>query len=166
MRSVCSVGAKDKMRYIESEMADGGRAIPFSMTTVLGEGEEVQYETRRHWATAIPWLAAALLLSRATNALSLFLALLPFFQVKTYEYAVTSERVLARETLFRKNETSIPLDEVTDVSVRKGPFGARLGIGTLVVSTARGDVTFRAVEDPDAFAFYTRKTRTARSGEM
>ncbi|MDL2263730.1 PH domain-containing protein [Synergistaceae bacterium OttesenSCG-928-I11] len=162
MRSVCSMGAKDKMRYIENEMADGGRAIPFSLTAVLGVNEEIQYETRRHWATAIPWLVAALLLSRATNAVSLFLALLPFFQVKTYEYAVTNERILARETLFRKNETSIPLDEVADISVRKTPLSACLGIGTVVVSTARGVVVFRAIEDPDAFAFYAHKTRVAQ----
>lgn len=163
VRSFCSMGSKDKMRYIESELSvegGSGRAIPFSLLSELEENEEIVYETRRHWATTLPYLAVGLLLSRLTNALSLFLILPSVFQMKTYEYAITEKRVLARWGLFKTRTASIPLCEIEDVIAEESQVGRKLGMGNVTVKSAERTLSFKYIEDPRAFAFYANAQKT------
>lgn len=162
MRSICSMGSKDKMRYIESELSvegGSGRAIAFSILSDLEEGEDVVYETRRHWATTLPFLVIGLLLARFTNALSLFIILPSVFRMKTYEYAVTDRRVLAKWGLFKTRVESLPLSGVTSVDAADSAAERLLGIGDIVVRCGDKSHTFKHVEDPKAFAHYIRQTR-------
>lgn len=159
------MGAKDKMKYIEDELSDGGGAIPFSASSLLLPDEQVEYETRRHWATVIPYLLIALAFSRMTSALSLFLIMLPFFQVKTYEYIVTDMRIIAREGLFRQKTLEIPVEDVTDVSFKSAGIAEKIGIGEVIVNTADANIAFKFVEDPKALAYYIGKIAASRSAE-
>ena len=166
MRSVCSMGAKDKMRYIEDNLAEGGNAIPFSATALLEEGEEIVYETRRHWAVAMPYLIAALLLGRFTYGLSLSLLLLPLFQIKTYDYTLTDRRFIAREGVRRGICKVLPLAEVVTATPALGPLGAKLGLGSVMIETDSAKYAFHKIEDPAALAFYiNRAVARARTGD-
>lgn len=157
MRSVCSMGAKDKMRHIEAHMAEAGGAIPFSAASLLADDETILYETRRHWATMLPYLAAALLFGRFTSGLSLFLLLLPFFQIKTFDYTVTDRRIVVREGMLRPVHRSIPLTDISAVAPSVGPLGPLLGLGDVTIETSEGTSVLRKIEDPAAFAFYAKQ---------
>ena len=162
VRSFCSMGSKDKMRYIESELSvegGSGRAIPFSILSHLEEGEEVVYETRRHWATPLPFLAIGLILSPMTHALSLFLVLPALFQMKTYEYAITDRRVIAKWGLFKTHVDSIRLEEIENVAVGASSIGGKLGMGNARIETSGKTSEFRYIEDPWALAFYIEKAK-------
>lgn len=164
VRSFCSMGSKDKMRYIESELSvegGSGRAIPFSVLSHLEEDEEVAYETRRHWATSLPFLVLGLLLARMTYALSLFLVLPALFQMKTYEYAITGRRVIAKWGLFKTHVDSVPLEAVGEITVEETRLGTKLGMGNVTLKGTGRTWSFKYIEDPRAFAFYANKARKA-----
>jgi hypothetical protein len=161
MRSICSLGAKDKMRFVEEEFAEGSWAIPFSLTSLLEEGEELLYETRRHWATAIPYLLAGIFLARTISAFFLLILILPIFQIKTYDYAVTNKRILARQGLMRPRRTSVPLEAVEEMYAGESLPSAKLGMGCIVLKTEREIFRFEKIEDPRAFLFYANKARAA-----
>lgn len=166
VRSFCSMGSKDKMRYIESELSvegGSGRAIPFSILSHLEEGEEVVYETRRHWGTSLPFLAAGLILSPMTHALSLFLVLPSLFQMKTYEYAITDRRVIAKWGIFKTRVDSIALEEIDDITTAESPIGEKLGMGSVMIRTGERTFEFRYIEDPKAFLFYIKKARQGKA---
>lgn len=169
VRSFCSMGSKDKMRYIESELSvegGSGRAIPFSILSELEEGEDIVYETRRHWATTLPFLALGLLLARFTNALSLFIVLPSVFQMKTYEYAVTNRRVLAKWGLLKTRADSILLCEIEDAVTEENRIGKILGMGSVSIKCSERTLSFKYIEDPKAFVFYikTQKEKAETSG--
>lgn len=160
VRSFCSMGSKDKERFIESQLSvEGGSGghIGFSILAHLEEDEEVSYETRRHWATTMPFLAVALLLARFTNALSLFLVLPALFQMKTYEYAVTDRRIVAKWGLLKTRVDSIPLEEIEDVAVTEGRLGRLLGLGNATIRAKGKKYRFCMIEDPRAFLYYANQ---------
>lgn len=162
VRSFCSMGSKDKMRYIESELSvegGSGRVIPFSILSELEEGEDIVYETRRHWATTLPFLIAGLIFARYTNALSLFIILPSVFQMKTYEYAVTDRRVLAKWGLFKTRLDSMPLSEIEDVITEGNRAGKMLGMGNAALKGAGRTLSFKYIEDPAAFEFYIKRQK-------
>ena len=167
VRSFCSMGSKDKMRYIESTLSvegGSGRAIPFSILSHLEEGEEIVYETRRHWGTSLPFLAIGLILSPMTHALSLFLVLPSLFQMKTYEYAVTDRRVIAKWGLFKTHVDSIPLEDVRNVVVGENFIGKKLGMGNVRIDSGEKTSEFQYIEDPWAFVFYIDKAKKEKMG--
>lgn len=148
------------MRFIEEELAEGNRSIPFSLASILEEGEELYYETRRHWAILLPFLILGLLLSRATSGLSLLLILSPAFQIKTYDYAITDRRVIARQGMLRPERIEIPLGQIVSVEVAPQPSLLEwLGVGTVCIHTGECSFRFHGIEDGRAFAFYLEKTR-------
>lgn len=49
-------------------------------------------------------------------------------------YTLTDHRLLASSSLFTRETTSVPLDQVSAIEQRRGPIDALLGLDTLVVS--------------------------------
>lgn len=68
---------------------------------------------------------------------------LPFLEiyVRANTYYLTTERVLSEYKFLSKNQTSIPYEQITDLSPRSSFFNRILGCGTVHVQTAGADVT-------------------------
>jgi len=66
---------------------------------------------------------------------------------------VTDRRVVWKSGLFSKNERTIPLQQVQDVSVSYGFFGQLLGYGTIRIESAGGpepEIVAINIAGPDA----------------
>ncbi len=154
--------SKDKRRYLETVMSDGGgeRHLLYSQ---LEPDEEVIYETRTHWLLLVPAFALALLLSRLTSGLSLVLALPVVYAVKNFEYFVTDKRILTRSGFFKVRQTEVPIACVTSVEVSQNAFTRLLGIGDVTVRAGDGETRYRLIEDPQSFRHYIGQAGTVKA---
>ncbi len=88
------------------------------------------------------------------------------------EYRVFRDKLEYYEGFFTVEEKSIALSDVTEVSLLKGPFQSRYGLGTVVLATRAGVVSSRRpgirlanVEDPDTvYANVKELVERARGG--
>lgn len=71
----------------------------------------------------------------------LFTVGLYFFSWRTKTLELTDRRVVLRSGVFSKNERSIPLVKVQDVTVDRGPIGRIFGFGDLRIESAGGSNT-------------------------
>ncbi len=68
------------------------------------------------------------------------------------QFVLTSRRVLLRNGYTGRDIEAIPLEEIREVTVTRGPFAGFLGIGTVVVRSTGDErvLLLRGVRDPDA----------------
>lgn len=71
----------------------------------------------------------------------LFTLGLYFFPWRSKTLELTDRRVVLRSGVFSKNERSIPLVKVQDVTVDRGPIGRMFGFGDLRIESAGGSNT-------------------------
>lgn len=71
----------------------------------------------------------------------LFSAGIYFFWWRSNTLELTDRRVVLRSGVFSKNERSIPLVKVQDVTVNRGPVGRLFGFGDLRIESAGGSST-------------------------
>lgn len=87
----------------------------------------------------------------ATYVLALAaLALAARARQRTAEYVVTDTRVYARRGRLLTRVHLAPLDRITDLRFHEGPLERLLGISSLTVMTAGGDVHFAGLADAGA----------------
>jgi uncharacterized membrane protein YdbT with pleckstrin-like domain len=134
----------------------------------LLNGEEVQLETEKHWASPVAdsWQAVLLILAsfvvawlqtdqtagvmgfvnRVLNLLELGLFLggvgwigYNIIAWRTAKYAVTNMRVLGHEGLLRSRNTDTLLTSVTDVRTKMSAVGKSLGYGDISIMGSSGE---------------------------
>jgi hypothetical protein len=154
------------------------------MSTVsqnLLQGEQVVFESRKHWIAPIRASLVALALIAAAAIVSVLLpsggildalwSLVGFIrwivlvgalawivynivEWRTAQFAVTNLRVLRYEGLVRKRTSETLLSAISDVKLRIGLIGSRLDFGDLEIFTtsgAAGADTFRSITGAAAF---------------
>ena len=154
------------------------------MSTVsqnLLQGEQVVFESRKHWIAPI---RASLIAAALVVAAAIVSVLLPsggildplwslvgiirwivlvgaaawivynVVEWRTAQFAVTNLRVLRYEGLVQKRSSETLLSAISDVKLRIGLIGSKLDFGDLDIFTtsgAAGADTFRAITGPAAF---------------
>lgn len=104
---------------------------------------DVDRLTARYWAFAL--IAVVWLLQLARWA----------YRTVTFEYRLTTRRLLFDRNFTRSGRAQIDLRDVSGVAVRRGLFDRRLGVGTVRVFARDPRVptlSLRAVVDPDGVA--------------
>jgi hypothetical protein len=132
------------------------RRVLFSpLSSFLDEGERVIYETKKHPALVLPFVAVALALSLPTYLLSLVLLAFPLVQMKN-GYVVTNKRIIAREGFILPRLFEIPLGEISCVGVGESLLGAKLGMGSVILRGGRDTLLLRGLKDPKSFLSHTK----------
>ena len=103
-------------------------------------GEQVVFETRRHWIAYF-------------SLLGLFtLGLVPLIQYWTSEFAITNKRVIVKEGLLYRDTLELNLQRVESVSVDQSLMGRMLGYGTItIIGTGGTRETFHRIAYPLEF---------------
>lgn len=83
------------------------------------------------WAT-IAWIALAVV----GVALALWLTIAPLVRWRTTHFIVTSDRVMAREGVFKRTGLDIPLSRINSVRFEHSLLDRVLGCGTLIIESA------------------------------
>ncbi len=83
------------------------------------------------WAT-IAWIALALI----GLVLVAWLTLAPLVRWRTTHFIITSERVMAREGVFKRTGLDIPLSRINSVRFEHSLLDRVLGCGTLIIESA------------------------------
>ncbi|MDX8033631.1 PH domain-containing protein [Lentzea sp. BCCO 10_0856] len=83
------------------------------------------------WAT-IAWVALAV----AGVVLIMWLTITPVVRWRTTHFIVTSDRVMAREGVFKRTGLDIPLSRVNSVRFEHSLLDRVLGCGTLIIESA------------------------------
>ena len=103
-------------------------------------GEQVVFETRRHWIAYFSLRGV------------LTLGLLPLVEYWTSEFAITNKRVIVKEGLIYRETLELNLQRVESVSVDQSLFGRMLGYGTLtIIGTGGTRETFHRIAHPLEF---------------
>jgi uncharacterized membrane protein YdbT with pleckstrin-like domain len=134
----------------------------------LMQGEEIVYETNKHWLSPISdsWKALLLIIGAivlswlepetTTGILGFFGRVIELFKLglffaglgwiiynfvawRTAEYKVTNLRVLAHDGLLRSRQTDTLLTSVADVRTKVSAVGRGLGYGDITVYSASGE---------------------------
>ena len=83
------------------------------------------------WAT-IAWIALAVV----GVVLIMWLTLAPLVRWRTTHFIVTSDRVMAREGVFKRTGLDIPLSRINSVRFEHSLLDRMLGCGTLIIESA------------------------------
>ncbi len=83
------------------------------------------------WAT-IAWIA----LAAVGVVLIMWLTLAPLVRWRTTHFIVTSDRVMAREGVFKRTGLDIPLSRINSVRFEHSLLDRVLGCGTLIIESA------------------------------
>lgn len=83
------------------------------------------------WAT-IAWIALAVV----GVVLIMWLTLAPLVRWRTTHFIVTSDRVMAREGVFKRTGLDIPLSRINSVRFEHSLLDRVLGCGTLIIESA------------------------------
>ncbi|MEV6243499.1 PH domain-containing protein [Lentzea sp. NPDC051838] len=83
------------------------------------------------WAT-IAWIALAVI----GVVLIMWLTLAPLVRWRTTHFIVTSDRVMAREGVFKRTGLDIPLSRINSVRFEHSLLDRVLGCGTLIIESA------------------------------
>jgi membrane protein YdbS with pleckstrin-like domain len=83
------------------------------------------------WAT-IAWIA----LTVVAVALALWLTIAPLVRWRTTHFIITSDRVMAREGVFKRTGLDIPLSRINSVRFEHSLLDRVLGCGTLIIESA------------------------------
>lgn len=83
------------------------------------------------WAT-IAWVA----LTVAGIVLIMWLTIAPLMRWRTTHFIVTSDRVMAREGVFKRTGLDIPLSRINSVRFEHSLLDRVLGCGTLIIESA------------------------------
>jgi membrane protein YdbS with pleckstrin-like domain len=83
------------------------------------------------WAT-IAWIALTVI----GLALIMWLTLAPLMRWRTTHFIVTSDRVMAREGVFKRTGLDIPLSRINSVRFEHSLLDRVLGCGTLIIESA------------------------------
>lgn len=83
------------------------------------------------WAT-VAWVALAVV----GVVLIMWLTLAPLFRWRTTHFIVTSDRVMAREGVFKRTGLDIPLSRINSVRFEHSLLDRVLGCGTLIIESA------------------------------
>src|SRR5262249_42591338 len=103
-------------------------------------GEQVVFETRRHW---IAYFSLRGLFT---------LGLLPLIEYWTSEFAITSKRVIVKEGLIYRDTLELNLQRVESVSVDQSLIGRLFGYGTItIIGTGGTRETFHRIAHPLEF---------------
>jgi uncharacterized membrane protein YdbT with pleckstrin-like domain len=106
----------------------------------LIRGEQVVYETRRHW---IIFLSLRGLLT---------LWFLPLIDYWTSEFAITNKRVIVKVGLISRQTLELNLQRVESVSVDQSILGRLLGYGTItIIGTGGTREPFHRIANPLEF---------------
>lgn len=76
-------------------------------------------------------------------------------------YAITSHRVVVRNVFTGQEIQSMDLEDIGEITVQQGMIASFLGIGTLVLRSARGDqvMRLRGIQDPEAAQHHLQTVR-------
>ena len=103
-------------------------------------GEQVVFETRRHW---IAYFSLRGLFT---------LGLLPLIEYWTSEFAITNKRVIVKEGLIYRDTLELNLQRVESVSVDQSLMGRMLGYGTItIIGTGGTREMFHRIAHPLEF---------------
>ena len=103
-------------------------------------GEQVVFETRRHW---IAYFSLRGLFT---------LGLLPLIEYWTSEFAITNKRVIVKEGLVYRDTLELNLQRVESVSVDQSLVGRMLGYGTItIIGTGGTREMFHRIAHPLEF---------------
>lgn len=105
--------------------------------------------------------ALAYVVAGAFPVLAAGLYLVAVAQQRSAEYVVTDERVYARRGRLLTRVHFAPLDRITDMRYEQGPFDRALGLSSLTVMTAGGDVAFTGLSDATAARHAIESAREA-----
>lgn len=83
------------------------------------------------WAP-VAWVALAVI----GVVLIMWLTLAPLFRWRTTHFIVTSDRVMAREGVFKRTGLDIPLSRINSVRFEHSLLDRVLGCGTLIIESA------------------------------
>ena len=83
------------------------------------------------WATAA-WTVLAVV----GSVLIIWLTFVPLARWRTTHFAITSDRVMYREGVFKRTGLDIPLSRVNTVRFERGLVDRLLGCGTLIIDSA------------------------------
>lgn len=83
------------------------------------------------------------------DILALVSGTVSFINLKTSEFGVTTNRVLMKTGLIRRNSFEVLLSKVEGIQVNQGILGRVLGYGTIVVTGTGGSADpFRRISSP------------------
>jgi len=144
----------------------------------LQPGEMVVFHCRRHWSTfagkmlvatlmilgyaaVLVWLVLSGRVSLTWGTVSVAPAAVIYLGYLVWQwvdwqndyFAVSTQRVTARErvALIYESRQEVPLEQVQNINVVKGPIGSVLGFGSLTITTAAamGQMVFTDIPQPE-----------------
>lgn len=106
----------------------------------LGQGEHVIYETKNHW----------MMFLSLRSLLTLFIG--PILSMVSNEFALTNKRVIIKEGLLSRRSLEMGIGKVESVAVDQSILGRIFGYGTLIIRGTGGtNEPFYKIANPMEF---------------
>jgi membrane protein YdbS with pleckstrin-like domain len=113
--------------------------------------------------------AGALVIFLLAWAVWPLLAALFFYRTVTYTYRLTDRALLVDFGFWHPYQPPLPLDEIRQVAIRRGPFGRYLGIGTVEIQAVNRRLILPGIRQPETFVRrleqLRHRDRSAKIGE-
>jgi uncharacterized membrane protein YdbT with pleckstrin-like domain len=135
----------------------------------LLDGEQIVYRARPHWTIFLTPIVVVLLgaalaivlsiyeprywwLGAILGGIGLLLAIGPFINYTSTEFAVTNKRVLSKTGFIERESDETLLSKVEAVGVDQGIIGRLLGFGTVTITGSGGtEDSFPRISEPLEF---------------
>jgi len=80
---------------------------------------------------------------------AIFLLLEPIYERCFYTYEVNENSIIETNGILTKKQTTMPIENVSDIEIIKTPLGRIFGFGNICIKGFRGDIVLKGIKDPE-----------------